>query len=414
MAEIRAFRGIRPVVEKVKDVAAPPYDVLNSEEAREKVKGNPLSFLHVSKPEVDLPRDVHIYDEKVYEKGKENLDNLIQQGILVQDEKPNLYIYKQVMGCHAQTGLVVCCSVDDYVNDIIKKHEHTRADKEADRIKHVDVLDANTGPVFLTYKALSNVNELIENYTVEKPLYDFISDDDVRHILWKIDDSALINSLIDIFGDVTTLYVADGHHRSASAAKVGLKRREANPAHKGDEEYNYFLAVLFPHDQLKIMDYNRVVKDLNGMTAQEFLKKVSEKFDVIIYSSKEPFQPAKKHEMGMYIEKLWYKLSPKIGSFPIDDPVNSLDVAILQKNLLEPVLGIGDPRKDERIDFVGGIRGLSELEKRVNAGEAVAFSMYPTSVEELMSIADAGEIMPPKSTWFEPKLKSGIIIHKLS
>jgi uncharacterized protein (DUF1015 family) len=413
MAKIKAFKGLRPTPEKVKEVASPPYDVINSEEAREMVTNKPYSFLHVVKPEVDLPEDIDLYDEQVYQKGKENLDRLVSDGILVQDEQDCLYVYQLIMGDVKEIGIVAGASIEDYENDIIKKHEHTRADKEADRIKHVSTLNANTGPVFLTYPARKDVNSLIENIIKTNPLYDFTTDDGIQHTFWKIEDGAIINEITTIFQSIKYLYVADGHHRSASGTIVGQRRREANPNHSGEEEYNYFLAVIFPHDQLYIMDYNRVVKDLNGLTEEEFMAKVREKFNISEYSNVTPYKPTELHSFGMYLNKHWYKLTPQAGSYPENDPVKSLDVSILQDNLLHPILGIGDPRKDKRIDFVGGIRGLNELSRRVDKGEAVAFSMFPTSIEQLMAIADAGKVMPPKSTWFEPKLRSGLIVHLL-
>jgi uncharacterized protein (DUF1015 family) len=412
MAKIKAFKGVRPALEMVKAVASPPYDVLNSEEAREQVKGNPYSFLHVVKPEVDLPPETDHYDESVYLKGRENLYKFIQDGILIQDEKPCYYLYRLIMGEIDEIGLVAATSIEDYENNIIKKHEHTRAVKEADRIKHVDTLNANTGPVFLTYKAQEEMNKLVAEQIRNKPTYDFVADDGIKHIFWKIEDENVIEKITGIFRNIDFLYVADGHHRSASGTKVGQQRRAANPHHTGEEEYNYFLSVIFPHDQLYIMDYNRVVKDLNGLSSSDFLVRVNDKFEIELMGSN-AFKPTEIHTFGMYLDRKWYKLTAKKGTFPTLDPVKSLDVSILQENLLHPILGIGDPRKDERIDFVGGIRGLSELSRRVDAGEAVAFAMYPTSIEQLMAIADAGEVMPPKSTWFEPKLRSGLIVHLL-
>ena len=413
MAKIKAFRGVRPAEEMIKEVASPPYDVLNSTEARVQVKDKPFSFLHVVKPEVDLPENINIYDQAVYLKGKENLDKLIENGILIQDEKSCFYLYRLIMGNVDEIGLVAGASIEDYENDIIKKHEHTRADKEADRIKHVDTLNANTGPVFLTYKAREDMNNLVDELIKEKPVYDFEADDGIKHIFWKIEDEKVIAKIENIFRKIDFLYVADGHHRSASGTIVGQRRREANPNHTGEEEYNYFLTVIFPHDQLYIMDYNRVVKDLNHLSTDEFLNKVEENFIVDMYSKNKSYKPEGMHNFGMYLDGNWYKLTVKPGSFPVDDPVKSLDVSILQENLFAPILGIGDPRKDKRIDFIGGIRGLEELSRRIDAGEAVAFSLFPTSVEQLMAIADAGKVMPPKSTWYEPKLRSGVIVHLL-
>ena len=413
MAKIKPFRGFRPRADLVSKVAAPPYDVVSSEEAWQMAKDNPYCFLHITKAEIDLPRKVELYDEAVYQKGKENLRKFIAEGILIQDEKPCFYIYRQIMGNINQIGLVAGASIEDYENDVIKKHEHTRADKEADRIKHVDTLNANTGPVFLTYPAQKDIDKLTAELTKEKPLYDFTTGRGVRQSFWKVEDEKKIKQISEMFSKIGNLYVADGHHRSASATVVGQRRRAANPHHTGDEEYNYFLAVIFPHHQLHIMDYNRVVKDLNGLSKENFLKKVSENFEITKIQNNEPYKPEKLHTFGMYLDGKWYKLTAKDKIIPKNAPVKSLDVSILQENLLAPILGIGDPRTDDRIDFVGGIRGLHELENRVDNGEAVAFSMYPTSIEELISIADADKVMPPKSTWFEPKLCSGVIVHML-
>jgi len=413
MATIRPFAAVRPAKEKANLIAALPYDVMNSDEAREMVKDNPLSFLHVDKSEIDLPREIDLYDEKVYQKAKENLYSLIDNNHLITEEKPCLYLYQQIMNGHAQTGLVACSSVQEYENDIIKKHEHTRAEKEADRIKHVDTLNAQTGPIFLTYRAQQEITDRMNEIMKNAPLYDFTAEDDVKHIVWIIENEADINFFTEKFKTVNYLYIADGHHRCASAVRVGQRRKAANPNHTGNEEYNYFLSVIFPDNQLAIMDYNRIVKDLNGNTKEEFLNKVAEMFEIKEVSADQPYHPETAHTFGMYLDKMWYKLSAKAGTYQENDPVNSLDVSIMQNNLLNPILGIGDPRTDKRIDFVGGIRGLNELSKRVDAGEAVAFSMYPTSIEQLMNIADAGQVMPPKSTWFEPKLRSGLFIHLL-
>jgi uncharacterized protein (DUF1015 family) len=411
MAKIKAFKGVRPVPEMFGKVVSPPYDVLNSQEAREYVKGKPYSFLHVVKPEIDLPADTHIYDERVYQKGRENLYKMIKDQVLLQDDSDCYYLYRLIMGKVDQIGLVACTSIEDYENDIIKKHEHTRADKEADRIKHVDTLNANTGPVFLTYPPQQEMNKLVEHKIKDTPLYEYETEDGIKHIIWKITEPDIVSRITEIFADIKYLYVADGHHRSASGTKVGQIRREQNPNHTGEEEYNYFLSVIFPSNQLYIMDYNRIVKDLNGLSIDEFLKKVGEKFH--LEKQAYEYHPEGTHHYGMYLDGNWYKLTARHGSFPEADPVLSLDVSILQNNLLHPILGIGDPRKDERIDFVGGIRGIKELSRRVDDGEAVAFSMFPTSIEQLMAIADAGKVMPPKSTWFEPKLRSGVIIHLL-
>ncbi len=412
MAVFRPFKAFRPKPEYAAKIAAKPYDVLNSDEAREEVKGNPLSFLHIGKPEIDLDPSIDLYDPRVYEKGKENLHKLIDNNYLVQDPEPYFYIYAQTMDNRTQYGLVGCASVDDYWNDVIKKHEKTRKDKEEDRSNHVRVTNAHTGPIFLTYRDNDEINNIIKKITSEKPENDHVAEDGIRHQSWVIKDKKNINKIQNILAGVDSFYVADGHHRSAAAAIVGRERQKANPNHKGDEEYNSFLSVLFPASQLYIMDYNRVVKDLNGNSKDEFLKKLSEIVDIQEQTSQ--YKPKQKGELGMYLDGKWYKLNfkPQYTSNP--DPVESLDVAILQREILNPILGIDDPRTSKRIDFVGGIRGLSELEKRVNSGEmTVAFAMYPTSVNELMAIADAGKIMPPKSTWFEPKLRDGLFIHFL-
>lgn len=414
MATVKAFRAIRPAPELADKVAALPYDVMDSNEAREMVKGNPYSFLHVDKAEIDLDPSIDLYDKRVYEKARDNLRRMIKDGVFIQDKGSYLYIYKQVMNGRAQIGIVGCTSIDDYINNIIKKHEFTRADKEQDRINHVDYCNANTGPIFLTYRSKNEINCIVDGWMEShKPVYDFVSEDGIGHTVWVIDDGETIKRLEREFGSIDYLYIADGHHRSASAVKVGIKRREEHPDYKGDEEFNFFLSVLFPDEQLYIMDYNRVVKDLNGYSSSEFISKVGEKFDVEEYKGEGPFKPTVRHTFGMYLDGKWYKLTAKRGTFNENDPVDRLDVSIMQNNLLNPVLGIKDPRTDKRIDFVGGIRGLGELEKRVNAGMKAAFSMCPTTIDDLMAIADAGQVMPPKSTWFEPKLRSGLFIHEL-
>ncbi|MDP8213669.1 MAG: DUF1015 family protein [Candidatus Euphemobacter frigidus] len=413
MVKIKEFRGLRPTADMVEEVASPPYDVLNSAEARARVKGKPYSFLHVVKPEIDLPEDTALYDEVVYRKGKENLDKFISDKVLIQDPRPAFYFYRLIMGDTNQTGLVAGASIDDYANNVIKKHERTRVDKKADRIKHVDTLNANTGPVFLTYRARGEMDALTDEAVQTKPLYDFTAEDGIRHTLWKVDDLKTVAKIREIFSGIDYLYVADGHHRSASGTKVGQQRRAENSSHTGEEEYNYFLSVIFPHDQLRIMDYNRVVRDLNGLSRGDFLSLVSQKFEIAPAPVGSPYRPETPHNFGMYLDGQWYRLTAKAGSFPEDNPVGSLDASILQENLLSPILGIGDPRKDNRIDFVGGIRGLDELVRKVDGGEAVAFSLYPTSIGQLMDVADRGLVMPPKSTWFEPKLRSGIIVHLL-
>ncbi|WP_313528524.1 DUF1015 domain-containing protein [Anaerotignum sp.] len=414
MATIRPFMGIRPQAEYAEAVAALPYDVMNSEEAREMVKGKPYSFLHIDKAEVDLPQDTDIYSDAVYAKAKENLEDMIAQGVFMQDLLPNLYIYRLTMNGKSQTGLVACTSIDEYLNGTIKKHELTRADKEADRIRHVDTLNANTGPIFLAYKNNETARVIIEGWKASnQPVYDFVSEDGIGHTVWVVDSDTEIGILVDSFRQVENLYIADGHHRNASAVKVGLKRRELKELYTGEEEYNYYLSVLFPADELKIMDYNRVVKDLNGHTSEEFLALLTTKFEVAPYLGEGQLKPVQPHQFGLYLEGKWFSLTTKREVLS-DDPVLGLDVSILQKEVLEPILAIGDPRTDKRIDFVGGIRGLAELEKRVDSGEMkLAFSLYPTSMDELMSVADAERIMPPKSTWFEPKLRSGLFLHDL-
>ena len=412
MAVLRKFRAWRPRKGLERDVASYPYDVINSEEARELVEGNPYSFLHVVKPEVDLPPGTDLYSEQVYQKARENLDRFKSEGILVQEDSARLYVYRQTMEGREQYGIVGCVSVLDYDNDVIKKHEHTRPVKEADRIKHVDVTNSNAGPIFLTYKSRESIGRLVEDVTKEEPVYDFVAEDGIGHTVWMVPDSQG-DRMVQEFEAVDFLYVADGHHRSASAAKVANLRRENNPAHSGDEEYNFFLAVLFPDDQLRILDYNRVVKYESDIDVSEFARAVGERF-FMEEMGEAPCRPQKKGEIGMYLDGLWYRLTIKEEFVDFSDPVNSLDTAFLQDNLLSPVFGIEDPRTSDNIDFVGGIRGLGELVRRVDSGAfKVAFALYPTSIAELMNIADSGEVMPPKSTWFEPKLRSGLLVHSL-
>jgi uncharacterized protein (DUF1015 family) len=409
MSIVKPFKGLRPPKELAPKVASLPYDVMNSDEAREIAKDNPQSFLHIVKPEIDLEPSVNLYDEKVYNKAAENFKMFQENGWLVKDEKHSLYIYKEVMDGRTQIGLVGCVSAEEYWDGKIKKHEFTRKAKEEDRLKHVDVVNANAGPVFLTYPAQIQIDTLINEAIKAEPDIDFTSEDGVEHTLWAISDPEWLQKIMAEFEKLQALYVADGHHRTQAAARLAKIRKEKNPDHTGDEEYNYFLAVIFPHNHLHIMDYNRVVKDLNGHRDEEFLKKIEEKFEIEKTDYKKPTQA---NTFGMYLKGTWYKLTAKPESFDKNDPVNSLDVAILQNNLLNPILGIGDPRTDERIDFIGGIRGIGELEKVVDNGKfAVSFSMYPTSIEQLMNIADSGKVMPPKSTWFEPKLRSGMIVH---
>ena len=410
MAVVRPFRAVRPIPELVDKVAALPYDVMNSQEAREYVKGNPYSFMRIDRAEINLPEDTDMYSQLVYETAASRLNDMKKQGVYQKDAKPCYYVYRQIMDGRAQTGIVACASVDDYQNNVVKKHELTLAKKEDDRCNHVDFCDANTGPIFLTYKADPTVNAVVEKAVAKAPVYDF-DNAGVRQTCWVIDDDADIAAIQGAFAKMNALYIADGHHRCASAVRVARKRRVQNPGYTGEEEFNFFLCVLFPDEQLAIMDYNRVVADLNGNSEAEFLAKVAEKFEVEQLSAAP--HVTEKHTFGMYLGGRWWKLTAKPGTFDAGDVVAQLDVSILQQNLLTPILGIGDPRTDKRIDFVGGIRGLGELEKRVKGGMAVAFAMCPTSIEDLMSIADSGRIMPPKSTWFEPKLLSGIFIHEL-
>ena len=409
MATIKPFRGFRPSGHADK-IACPPYDVLNSAEARQMAAGNDYSFLHVDKPEIDLPEDTDLYAPEVYQKAKENLERFIQTGVLKQDEKDCFYLYAQTMNGRTQYGLVAAASCDEYDKGIVRKHELTRKDKEEDRTRHIAALSATTGPVFLTYPDRADINAKIAEIAAEFPVYDFTTEDGIRHEFWVIDAPADIKFLMDAFEQIPTLYIADGHHRSAAAANVARQRKAHNSKHTGQEKYNFFLSVILPAGQLYVMDYNRLVKDLNGLTSEAFLEKIAAKFDVAETGRE---KPQKRHEFGMYLDGKWYTLTAKKGSFDAADPVAALDVSILQENLLAPILGIGDPRTDKRIDFVGGIRGIGELKKRVDGGKwKVAFSMFPTSMEELMKVADAHKIMPPKSTWFEPKLRSGLVVYK--
>lgn len=405
MAVIKPFKALRPAKEFSAKVASRPYDVLNSEEARIEANGNAYSFLHVTKSEIDLPENIDTHSQQVYDKAKENLEDFQQKGILFTDEKPCFYIYQLVMNGKSQTGLVCASSLDDYDNDVIKKHELTRPDKELDRINHMKTIGAQTGNVFLAYKTDERINKEIEDWKASHhPEYDFTADDNIKHIVWVINDDATIDRITKNFAEnIPTTYIADGHHRAASAAKVRKQLSDAS------EESNYFLTTLFPSDQLHILDYNRVVKDLNGMTSEEFLDNLQKEF--MIGKVDEAFAPQQLHEIGMYLERDWYKLIIKEGTYA-NDPIGILDVTILQNNILDKLLDITDVRTDKRIDFVGGIRGLNELEKRVNSGEMkIAFSLYPVSIQQLFDIADSGNIMPPKSTWFEPKLRDGLFTH---
>ena len=411
MAVIRPFQCVRPRKDVADRVAALPYDVYNRQEAKKEVEREPLSFLKIDRAETNFDDSVDTYAPEVYQKAKEILNEEIARGIYEKDDSEAYYIYELTMNGRAQTGLVACASVDDYVNNVIKKHENTREDKEIDRITHVDTCSAQTGPIFLAYRAQDAINKRVEANKEKEPVYDFTAVDGVKHRVWKMSDPDDVEAIRKAFENLNQIYIADGHHRAASAVKVGLKRRKENPAHTGKEEYNFFLSVLFPHDQLMIMDYNRSVTDLNGLTVPEFLEKIKENFEVEKVSGQ--VRPQEKGTFGMYLEDGWYVLKAKENLYEGKDAVGRLDVAVLQDYLLNPVLGIQDPRTDERIEFIGGIRGLSELEKKVKEGMKVSFSMYPTSITELFDVADQNLLMPPKSTWFEPKLRSGLFIHQI-
>lgn len=410
MAVIKPFECVRPNEKDAARVAALPYDVYNRQEAVCEVKREPLSFLKIDRAETQFDDSTDTYAPEVYAKAKELFEEALADKTFITDTDKTYYIYALTMDKRTQTGIVACASIDDYLNNVIKKHENTRADKEVDRITHVDTLSAQTGPIFLAYRADSVINDAVKKTKENKALYDFISPDGIRHQVWKMTDITLVENVRKAFEGIDSVYIADGHHRAASAVKVGLKRRRENPGYTGNEEFNYFLSVLFPDEELMILPYNRVVKDLNGYTQEEFLNKIKEKFDMA--ESDRQVSPDKKGTFGMYLGGKWYKLTAH-KDIMSDDPVDGLDVAVLQDNLLAPVLGIGDPKTDKRIDFVGGIRGLSELEKRCREDCVVAFSMYATSIAELFAVADAGKLMPPKSTWFEPKLRSGLFIHRI-
>ncbi len=403
---IMPFRGLRPAPQHAADVAAPPYDVLNTAEARQRAAGRPFSFLHISKPEIDLPEGTDPYSDAVYEKGAENLQALIDQGVLLREAEPCYYVYRLTMGAHTQTGLVCAASVADYDSNRIRKHEFTRPTKEDDRVRQITALNAQTGPVLLAYRASQTVRELLARTAQQAPLYDVTADDGIRHELWQLTDAADIEQITASFDAMPALYIADGHHRSAAASRVAAKRGAGQPA------CSHFLCVAFPDDEMQILDYNRVVRDLNGKTAKAVLEEINEAFTVSPESS--PAKPGAPGQFGMYLDGQWYRLTIDPECIPANDPVASLDVSLLQDHLLAPILGIGDPRTDERIDFVGGIRGLEELQRRVDSGEmAAGFALNPTSMEALMAVADANEVMPPKSTWFEPKLADGLVSHVL-
>lgn len=416
MSIIKAFKGFRPPVDVVEKLASRPYDVLNSAEARKEAAGNPQSLLRVTKAEIDLPEGTDEHSQAVYDKVVENYAMFKKNGWLVQDSEEKLYIYAQTMDGRTQYGIVACCHIDDYFNNVIKKHELTRKDKEEDRMIHVRITNANVEPVFFSYPAHKEVDQIVENIVKnEKPIYDFVAKEDgFGHHFWIINDKATIARLIEIFDkEIPALYVADGHHRTAAAALVGKEKRGQNPNHTGKEEYNYFMSVIFPDSQLKIIDYNRVVKDLNGLTEAQLIEKLKESFDVTEMGA-EIYKPSKLHEFSMYLAGKWYKMTAKQGTYNDQDPIGVLDVTILSNLVLDKVLGIKDLRTDKRIDFVGGIRGLGELKRRVDNGEMkVAFALYPVSMKQLIDIADTGHIMPPKTTWFEPKLRSGLVIHSL-
>jgi uncharacterized protein (DUF1015 family) len=409
---IRPFHGLRPAAGRGTDVIAPPYDVLNTQEAIERADGRPWSFLHISRPEIDLPEGTDPYDASVYAKASENLNKMIEAGVLVKDDHANYYAYRLVMDGHTQTGLVVAASVADYDTNRIRKHEFTRPMKEDDRVRQIDAVNAQTGPVLLAYPDAPIVDEILTATTQGEPQLQTTADDGVEHTLWVISDDAMIQSLTNAFDAMHAIYIADGHHRSASASRICATRKATNSEHSGDESYNYFLSVIFPHHQMKIFDYNRVIKDLNGLSEATLLEKIAEKFNIEACAS--AYKPTQVAEYGMYLNGKWYKLQLQQALISQDDPVARLDVSLLTDNLLEPLLGIADQRTDTRIDFVGGIRGLEGLEKRVDSGEmAIAFALFATGMEDLMSVADANEVMPPKSTWFEPKLADGIVSHML-
>ena len=413
MAEIRPFQAIRPSRERAAEIAALPYDVYNRREAEEIVKKNPLSFLRIDRAETNFDESVGVYDDIVYQKAHDLLWQMVEDGSFVRDEKPCYYIYELTMEGRVQTGIVACASIDDYEKNVIKKHESTRAEKEADRVHHIDTCNAQTGPIFLAYRGQEAIDEVVERTKKGRPLYYFTAEDGITHRVFAIEDEADIETIHSRFARLDSIYIADGHHRAASAVRVGQKRRKQHPGYTGEEEFNFFLSVLFPDHQLMIMPYNRVVKDLNGLSKESFYSRIARKFDVL-KRQRTPLAPGKKGEFAMFLSQHWYLCRFRQEDlFEITDPVEALDVSLLQNLLLEPILGIMDPRRDERIDFVGGIRGLSELERRCRADCRVAFALYPTSIQELFSVADAGRLMPPKSTWFEPKLRSGLFIHEL-
>ncbi len=412
MAILKPFKGLRPPPEIASQVASRPYDVLNSKEARKEADGNPYSFLRVVKPEIELPEGINLYSQQVYDKARENLLKFLSEGWLKKDESANYYIYAQRWGDKIQYGIVGCAGVEDYLNNVIKKHELTRPDKEKDRMQHVKVTGANAEPVFFSYPAVSQIDKIVSHCTQDSPVYDFMADDGFGHKFWVVKERTTVNELEELFSKVPAFYVADGHHRTAAAALVGNEKRSQNPCHKGNEDYNFFMAVLFPDNQLTIIDYNRVVKDLNGLTSEEFLSKLDKIFEIKLQGPHE-YKPTSLHNFSMYLHGNWYSLDAKSGTYDDDNPIGVLDVTILSKHVLDGILNIKDLRTDKRVDFVGGIRGLGELKKLVDAGDmAVAFALYPVTMKQLIDISDTGNIMPPKTTWFEPKLRSGLVVNR--
>jgi len=412
MATVRPFKAVRPAKEYAEKVISLPYDVMNREEAAKMAEGNPYSFLHICRSEIDLPEQDNPYHPEVYLKAKENLEHFVEEGVFIEDKEPSLYIYKQVMDGRTQVGIVCTVSVDEYQDNTIKKHELTRVEKELDRIKHFDICNANTEPVFLTYRDDLRIRSLVEGYIASKtPEYDFISKDGIRHVLYLLDDQALIRSISGLFEEIDSLYIADGHHRCASSAKVSLSRRAEKPDYTGAEEFNYFMAVVFPDKDLKIFDYNRVIKDISGLSADDLIRKIEDAGFAVEKKGYSIYAPEKKHVFSMYLDGNWYKLTAGKAIIP-EDAIGSLDVSILSDNILDPILDIKDQRTDERIDFVGGIRGLAELERRCSQDMKLAFAVYPVDIKDLLRVSDCGLVMPPKSTWFEPKLGSGLFIHR--
>lgn len=411
MAKVNPFRAVRPREDLADRIAALPYDVYSRQEAYEKVKGDPYTFLRIDRPETQFPQDYDMYAPEVYDKARDMLNDMLRDGLLIEEDREAYYVYELVMNGRSQVGIGACAFVEDYENQVIKKHENTRADKEADRIRHVDVCSAQTGPIFLAYRRREGIERQVRKVMSSCPMYDFTAEDGIIHRLWVIDDIGDVEQIRREFDQVESIYIADGHHRCASAVRVSQMRRQSHPEYTGKEQFNYFLSVLFPDDQLMIMDYNRVVKTLNGYTEEAFLDRIRQNFDVEAVG-KEPYKPKCKGEIGMYLHDTWYRMKIREERY-FGDVVANLDVAVLQRDLLEPVLGILDPKVDDRIDFVGGIRGLKELERRVHRDSKVAFAMYPTDIHELFAVSDAGKLMPPKSTWFEPKLRSGLLIHRI-